>query len=41
MKITRREITLGGLSAGFAAAAGVSMTVPANAQALSPRERGK
>jgi hypothetical protein len=38
MKITRRAITLGGLSTGFAAAAGVSMTVPAKAESLSPAE---
>jgi hypothetical protein len=38
MKITRRAATLGGLSTGFVAATGVSMTVPAKAQSLSPTE---
>jgi hypothetical protein len=38
MKITRRTVTLGGLSTGFAAASGLSLTSPASAQSLSPTE---
>jgi hypothetical protein len=38
MRITRRTATFGGLTTGFAAAAGVSMTAPAKAQSLSPTE---
>src|SRR5580692_1431255 len=38
MKATRRSFTGGTLAAGFAAASGVSMTVPAEAQSLTPTE---
>jgi hypothetical protein len=38
MKITRRAATLGGLSAGLAAVAGVSATASAKAASLSPTE---
>src|ERR1700733_4778441 len=38
MKATRRSFTSGTIIAGFAAASGVSMTVPAKAQSLSPAE---
>jgi hypothetical protein len=38
MKITRRATTLGGLGTGFAAAIGVPVTLPANAQSLLPTE---
>jgi hypothetical protein len=38
MKATRRSFTSGTIAAGFAAASGVSMTVPAEAQSLTPTE---
>ena len=38
MKPTRRSFTSGTFAAGFAAAAGVSMTLPAYAESLSPAE---
>jgi len=38
MKITRRAATFGGLTIGFAAASGLSLTPPARAQSLSPTE---
>jgi hypothetical protein len=38
IKASRRAFTTGTIAAGFAAASGVSMTVPAKAQSLSPTE---
>lgn len=38
MKISRRAVTLGGLSTGLAVASGVSMDLPARAQSLSPAD---
>jgi hypothetical protein len=41
IKTSRRAFTGGTIAAGVAAAAGVSMTVPAKAQSLSPTEAQK